>query len=296
MYAFAGSEALKKKFKFKTRRRREDAIAAALQEAAIAADKDQVRLHQIQILEALFEMFFRVLKRCTASGLVRPASEEGSNKGETVFELSPETIEKKWPLLSATLKGLAKYTHLIGLEYFNDLMEVLQQLQGCSVLPLVLRMRCLLTTVDILQAQNDALNVDRRRMYAHLYNMLSVCTLQPIRDDEDGVEDDDITAVNGSDQREVTNVGKGGSAQSKRDTTSECGGSSDDWQSSCSVLVAKATMQLLAALKPGDAARLAAFVKRLCACALHAEPGLCLALLAITARYACLLCSRCFFF
>lgn len=141
MRACAGSHALKKRFKFKTRRRREDAIAAALQEAAIAADKDQLRLHQIQILEALFEMFFRVLKRCTASGLVRPAGDrsaasQGSSRlGDIVVELSAETIEKKWPLLSATLQGLAKYTHLIGLEYFNDLMEVLQQLQGCAALP-----------------------------------------------------------------------------------------------------------------------------------------------------------------
>lgn len=297
---FAGSQALKRKFKFKTRRRREDAIAAALQEAAIAADKDQVRLHQIQILEALFEMFFRVLKRCTSSGLVRPSSEgssasQGSRRGgDVVAELFPETIAKKWPLLSATLQGLAKYTHLIGLEYFNDLMEVLQQLQGCSALPLVLRMRCLLTTVDILHSQNDALNVDRKRMYAHLYNALSICALQPIRDDEEATEagiqnqsQPASTAKDAAKQHRRNNVkssGKGGAEQSKQVSIAESIGSSEDGQTSCSVLVAKTTMQLLMALKPGDAARLGAFVKRLCACALHAEPGLCIALLAVTAR------------
>ena len=261
----AGSQALKKKFKFKTRRRREDAIAAALQEAAIAADNDQVRLHQIQILEALFEMFFRVLKRCTASGLLRPPEDGGSPQGQLVAELSAETIERKWPLLSATLQGLAKYTHLIGLEYFNDLMEVLQQLQGCAALPLVLRMRCLLTTVDILHAQSDALNVDRRRMHAHLYNTLSVCTLQPLRDDEEDFGGEEEGRKN---------------SQALQDGVGLLGGS----VGSCSVLVVRVATQMLTALKPGDAARLGAFVKRLCACAMHAEPGLSLAMLAITAR------------
>jgi nucleolar complex protein 3 len=306
-----GSQALKRRFKFKTRRRREDAIAAALQEAAIAADKDQVRLHQIQILEALFEIFFRVLKRCTASGLIRPASSDNSttphelNNGthmQPVMELSPEAVQKKWPLLNATLQGLSKYTHLIGLEYFNDVMEVLQQLQGSAALPLVLRMRCLLTTVDILHAQNDALNVDRRRMYALLYNALSVCALQPLRDDSEDDEDGKSVGVNQTHNLShrhspvaVENaIGTGATRKAHKSTRQHSQltvHGSSDWErseqprhTSCSVLVVKAAMQLLMAIKPGEASRLAAFAKRMSACALHAEPGLCLALLTITAR------------
>lgn len=301
--ACSGSQALKRKFKYKTRRRREDAIAAALQEAAIAADKDQVRIHQIQILEALFEMFFRVLKTCTASGLVRVPTDGGAaTQGATggaktaaivaEVELSPETVEKKWPLLSVTLQGLAKYTHLIGLEYFDDLMEVLQQLQGSPALPMVLRMQCLLTTVDILHAQDDALNVDRGRMYGHLYNALSMCALQPLRDDgSDSEEEQELKIHSTRVLQKGARQEKGGKRRNAQNactdvTTGEKGSESKDGQSKCSSLVAKVTVQMLTALKPGDVARLGAFVKRLCACALHAEPGLCMALLVVTTRCA----------
>jgi hypothetical protein len=182
----SGSKVLARRYKFKTRRRREDAIAAALQEAAAAADSDQVRLHQSQMLEALFELFFRVLKRCTASGILQQHDLEASLAPRAAHELA-----RKWPLLEAALLGLAKYTHLIGLEYFTDLMEVLQQLQGCCALPLALRLQALLAAMQILQAQGDALNVDRRRMYMHLYSALAVCAVQHVCDSADDAHGDD---------------------------------------------------------------------------------------------------------
>ena len=41
-----------------------------------------------------------------------------------------ERVMRKFPLLYPTLEGLARYTHLIDVEYFNDLMEVFKEVRG----------------------------------------------------------------------------------------------------------------------------------------------------------------------
>lgn len=260
--AAAGSKALERRYKFKKRRQREDAIAAALVEAAAAADADQARLRQSQMLEALFELFFRVLKRCTASGLLQAADGCGPTEA---------TVRAKFPLLYVALEGLGKYTHLIGLEYFTDLLDVFHQLLASSALPLGLRLRCLLSTVDILQAQGDALNVDRRQIYMHLYGALAECPLEDIEDVSDAEEYDD-----GTDDAAFRLSAAGDGVRAGEDSRA--------------ALVVKAASRLLGWLKVGDSARLGAFAKRLCSSALHAEPGLAVALVSIASR--CVLWSR----
>ncbi len=78
---------------------------------------------QSKMLEALFEVYFRVLKHCTTSGLAQGVTEEGEG-GDGSLGWSPERVLRKFPLLYPTLEGLARYTHLISVDYFNDLMEV----------------------------------------------------------------------------------------------------------------------------------------------------------------------------
>lgn len=253
--AAAGSKALERRYKFKKRQQREDAIAAALQEAAVAADADQARLQQSQMLEALFELFFRVLKRCTASGLLQAGAGAGPTEA---------TVREKFPLLYVALEGLGKYTHLVGLEYFTDLLDVFQQLLGRGALPLGLRMRCLLSTVDILSAQGDALNIDRRQIYMHLYGAIAEAPMEHIVEDAEEADE--------------------GLADVARGVLNGEGPGDGDGEDSCAVLVAKAASQLLGWLKVGDSARLGAFVKRLCSSALHAEPGLAVALVSIASR------------
>ena len=52
------------------------------------------------------------------------------------------------------------------------------------------------------------------------------------------------------------------------------------------MLLAKCTAAMLAELKVGDSARLAAFVKRLSSCALHANPAVALAELSVVNKCA----------
>ena len=52
--------------------------------------------------------------------------------------LSAAGARKRFPLLSPTLEGLARFAHLISVDYFGDLMQVStdsgQSLNACSVL------------------------------------------------------------------------------------------------------------------------------------------------------------------
>ncbi|GAX79807.1 hypothetical protein CEUSTIGMA_g7247.t1 [Chlamydomonas eustigma] len=147
---------------------------------------------QSKMLEALFEIYFRVIKHCTSSGLLH-SEEDGSHNstqgrpdsatasstmspGHTASTLgwSREKLLRKFPLLNPSLEGLARYTHLISVEYFNDIMEVFKQLLQGAVLPLIERLKVLLTASDILRGQGEALNVDRKEFYVQLYNTLNL--------------------------------------------------------------------------------------------------------------------------
>jgi nucleolar complex protein 3 len=89
------------------------------------------------------------MKHCTASGLLH-SDEDGSQNnptaqghadqaaasstvlpGHTAGTLgwSRERVLRKFPLLNPSLEGLARYTHLISVEYFNDIMEVFKQVK-----------------------------------------------------------------------------------------------------------------------------------------------------------------------
>jgi nucleolar complex protein 3 len=103
--------------------------------------------------QALFEVFFRVLKHCSASTTAykqqleqqltqqqqqhdacdasAPSSSYNSSSSSSTDALfSPwpaSKVQKKFPLLQPVLEGLGRYSHLISVDYFNDLMAVLQE-------------------------------------------------------------------------------------------------------------------------------------------------------------------------
>jgi nucleolar complex protein 3 len=107
-------------------------------------------------LQALFEVFFRVLKHCstaTANAAATPAtpaaagaaasagaaaaadvvvvsSSSGSSSSELRQPWPSARVHARFPLLQPTLAGLGRYAHLVSVEYFNDLMAVLQEVRG----------------------------------------------------------------------------------------------------------------------------------------------------------------------
>ena len=58
---------------------------------------------------------------------------------------------KKFPLMAPALQGLTRYAHLISVEYFSDLLTVMQQIGNAPGLPLRTRLQCILTASDILK-------------------------------------------------------------------------------------------------------------------------------------------------
>ncbi|KAG1668841.1 hypothetical protein FOA52_004936 [Chlamydomonas sp. UWO 241] len=245
-------------------------VAQSFREADVAPDAKLQAQRQSHMLEALFEIYFRVLKHATSSGLAALSREAAAGGKEAAgSEASTSTsmsagsagvagslgwgrdrLTKKFPLLYPTLEGLARYTHLISVEYFNDLMEVFKQLLLSPNLPLVERLRLLLTASDILKGQGEALTIDRRDFYVRLYDALLLVPFRTLAEvnaevvDHDD-NDDDIDAA----------VSAGASAAS-------CG------QDPEVVLLACTLQQLLCDTKIGDMARVAGFVKRCATAAL----------------------------
>ena len=65
--------------------------------------------------------------------------------------MSEQRAAARFPLLAPALEGLARYAHLMGVEYFADLLAALERLLAAPGLPLRCRLLCLLTAADILR-------------------------------------------------------------------------------------------------------------------------------------------------
>jgi hypothetical protein len=65
-----------------------------------------------------------------------PYSSSSSSTASTTDALySPwaaSKVQKKFPLLQPVLEGLGRYSHLISVDYFNDLMTVLEEVSACA--------------------------------------------------------------------------------------------------------------------------------------------------------------------
>ncbi|KAI5741540.1 hypothetical protein M8J76_014729 [Diaphorina citri] len=84
-------------------------------------------------------------------------------------------ILKKDPrskLLSATLEGLAKFAHCINLDFYQDLVNVLDHLIRTEPLTVREQMHCVQTVFTILSGQGEMLCIDPMHFYTHLYKNL----------------------------------------------------------------------------------------------------------------------------
>lgn len=112
------------------------------------------------------------------------AEENKQNKQKSLTEITSVVftiyfrILKQAPnskILSITLEGLAKFAHCINLDFYQDLVNVLNQLMEQGNLGLREQLHCIETVFTILSGQGSALNIDPYRFYSHLYkNLLNV--------------------------------------------------------------------------------------------------------------------------
>ncbi|XP_053197642.1 nucleolar complex protein 3 homolog [Scomber japonicus] len=121
----------------------EEKLEKELMEAEASESKDRkIKLHT-ETLNIVFLIYFRILKKA-----------------------------QKSVLLPAVLEGLAKYAHLINMEFFDDLLNVLQSLILSGNLTNRESLHCIQTVFIILSGQGDVLNIDPLTFYSHLYRML----------------------------------------------------------------------------------------------------------------------------
>ncbi|XP_075697528.1 nucleolar complex protein 3 homolog [Rhinoderma darwinii] len=113
-----------------------------LETEASESKEKKLKLHT-ETLNIVFLTYFRILKRA-----------------------------QKSVLLPAVLEGLAKFAHLINLEFFDDLLVVLNKLIESGDLSYRESLHCVQTAFNILSGQGDVLNIDPLNFYSHLYKTL----------------------------------------------------------------------------------------------------------------------------
>ncbi|RHZ68806.1 hypothetical protein Glove_293g11 [Diversispora epigaea] len=137
-------------------------IENEMKEAEAVVDKEEKEKTHTETLKLVFTTYFRILKYAKTS-----------------------------PLLLSVLEGLAKYAHLINVDFFNDLLEVLKKIMIRSSNTLVedsninnddynspqrldikCSLLCIITAFQLLSGQGEALNIDLKDFYTHFYKIL----------------------------------------------------------------------------------------------------------------------------
>ncbi|XP_028159472.1 nucleolar complex protein 3 homolog [Ostrinia furnacalis] len=72
-------------------------------------------------------------------------------------------------LLAAALSGLTKFTHVINMEYYSDLVAILSRLVEDELIGPRERLLCVRTVLGVLAGAGDALTVDPAKFHQHLY-------------------------------------------------------------------------------------------------------------------------------
>ncbi|KAL0984147.1 hypothetical protein UPYG_G00137690 [Umbra pygmaea] len=136
----------------------EEKLDKELLEVEASENKEhKVKLHT-ETLNMVFLIYFRILKKA-----------------------------QKSVLIPCVLEGLAQFAHLINLEFFDDLLKVLQSLIESEDLTHRESLHCIQTVFKILSGQGDVLNIDPLKFYTHLYKTLPKLNA--------GASNDDISIV-----------------------------------------------------------------------------------------------------
>lgn len=129
----------------KKRRKKLMALDKELLEAKGEESKQTKQKHFTEATKLVFTIYFRVLKS------------------------HPKSV-----LLGSVLEGLAKFAHIINIQFFSDLIIVFQSLLQEDFLTNRDGLLLVNTVFTILSGQGEALNIDPASFYTHLYNILFI--------------------------------------------------------------------------------------------------------------------------
>ncbi|RPD66048.1 nucleolar complex-associated protein 3 [Lentinus tigrinus ALCF2SS1-7] len=166
---------LSKKAKKALKERKE--IEKEMHEAAAEVDKEERATRHTETLKLLFVLYFSILK-------------------------TPHPT----PLLSAALRGIAKFAHLVNIDFFKDLLQVLKTLMTrdeeggvivdtnkdtsrtspasgphdvSNIATVQHQLLCIVTAFELLSGQGEALDIDLSDFINRLYTILPQLALMP---------------------------------------------------------------------------------------------------------------------
>ncbi|CAL1548689.1 unnamed protein product, partial [Lymnaea stagnalis] len=125
------------------RLKQKEILDKELLETKATADKKQKLKMHTEIIQAVFETYIRVIKLAVDSAL-----------------------------LPAVLEGLARFAHLINIEYFDSLFAAFNSLIESGSLTSREVLHCMQTAFTIITGQGSVINIDPASFYKHFY-----CTL-----------------------------------------------------------------------------------------------------------------------
>ncbi|CAO3627520.1 unnamed protein product [Cunninghamella blakesleeana] len=168
-------------------------IEKEFQEAEAIVSKEEKDKHYTETLKLLFAFYFRVLKQYSTS-----------------------------PLLPNVLEGLARFSHLINVDFFNDLLNalrnVMQELNNpinefSSYASANTRkcLLCIITAFQLLSGQGEAVNYDLKDFYKEIYQILLQATFHT------RLEDDWLLPNASKDENEQQQQTLTGSSESESD-------------------------------------------------------------------------------
>lgn len=153
-----------------------DEVNADYKGVTYEPDAMERRKMQTVTLSAVFETYFRILRKTMYS-----IGESSTEEEDTT--LNPGAFGPH-PLLAPCLDGLAKFTQQLDLDYIGDLMNYLKKLASSSsvstnskkknskLLTVSERLRCCLVAFKVMRSNLNALNVDLQDFFVQLYNLL----------------------------------------------------------------------------------------------------------------------------
>lgn len=114
-------------------------IEKEMAEAENEMNTEDITRNSTETLKLLFALYFRILKM--------PISK--NDKGESPKETDKKKIEE---LLPAALEGLTRFSHLVNVDFFRDLLNVLKQV-AAECQSSRTQLLCIGTALDLLSGQ-----------------------------------------------------------------------------------------------------------------------------------------------
>ncbi|GAA6010648.1 hypothetical protein JCM11491_003009 [Sporobolomyces phaffii] len=165
-------EAMAKKGSKKARvaRKEQQAVEKEMREAEGEINSEERERNMTETLKLLFALYFRIVK-----------------------------LDYRSPLLPAALEGLARFAHLVNIDFFRDLLEVLKGIikrgtedtyaddeeeeTGAALSSIRNdtreRLLCIVTAFELLQGQGESLNIDLGDFVSALYAIILPLALSP---------------------------------------------------------------------------------------------------------------------